>query len=303
MATTVISSPRVSGSAISTGSSRRYLLRRLLADVPALLSLVVIATVVLIALLAPWLAPFDPALQNLSAQGVRPFDFSAGPPAHLLGTDHLGRDVLSRVLTASRISLAVGLTATVISGTIGVTLSLIAGYYRGWLDEALMRLADVQLAIPYLLFGLTLLIVIGPSVGSLIAILALHSWVVYARVVRSQVLTLREGDFVLAARAVGAGSARILARHILPNVWASIIVVATLEIAAVIVLEGTLSFLGVGIQAPAVSWGLMLNEGRDYLARYWWVTAFPGLALSVTVLSINLFGDWLRDVLDPRLRS
>jgi peptide/nickel transport system permease protein len=195
----------------------------------------------------------------------------------------------------------VGLVAVVLAGAAGVMLGLIAGYYRGWLDDVLMRVGDIQLAFPVLLLGVALLSVLGASLGNLIAVLALSGWVTYARIVRGETLSLTEREFVAAARALGAGDGHVIRRHILVNVWPPITVVATFSVARVIIAEASLSFLGLGIPPPAPSWGAMLDEGRNYLTTGWWLALFPGLAILAVVLGINLVGDWLRDLLDPRL--
>ena len=226
---------------------------------------------------------------------------AGGDRGHPLGTDTLGRDVLSRLLYGARVSLVVGLTAVAVAGAIGVALGLVAGYYRGWLDDLLMRVGDIHLAFPVLLLGVALLSVLGASLVNLILVLAVSGWVTYARIVRGETLSLVEREFVAAARALGAGDGHVIWRHILPNVWPPIIVVATFSVARMIIAEASLSFLGLGIPPPAPSWGAMLDEGRNYITTGWWLALFPGLAILILVLGINLVGDWLRDLLDPRL--
>lgn len=253
-----------------------------------------------LALAGPWLGLPDPTRGDLRARMVGPTISWAGLGAHPLGTDQLGRDILSRIIVGSRVTLMIAGSAVILGGIIGVALGLVAGYFGGWYDRVLMRLVDIQLAFPLMLLALLVVAALGPSLHNLIAVLALTSWVRYARIVRGQVLTVRELDYVQAARALGAGHLRILARHILPNVLTPILVVATLELARTIVLEAGLSFLGLGIQPPSPSWGRMLADGRTYIASAWWIITLPGLALMLTVLGVNLLGDWLRDWLDPK---
>jgi peptide/nickel transport system permease protein len=257
---------------------------------------VVLATVVL-ALLAPVLAPGDP-IKNSLLDRLTPPTWSR---EHPLGTDTLGRDVASRLLYGARVSLLVGFSAVLLAGVIGVALGLVSGWYRGWVDDALMRLGDVQLAFPVLVLAVAVLAVLGASMLNLIAVLGVTSWITYARIVRGEVLTLREREFVAAARALGARDSWILRRHLLPNVLPPITVVATFSVARTIIAEASLSFLGLGIPAPQPSWGAMLDEGRNYITTGWWLALFPGVAILLLVLGINLVGDWLRDILDPRM--
>jgi peptide/nickel transport system permease protein len=275
--------------------------RRLGRDGSALAGLAVIVATVLVAAAAPALAPTDPVRNDLLARLTPPMWLAGGDRAHPLGTDTLGRDVLSRLIYGARVSLVVGLAAVAMAGVIGVALGLVAGYYRGWLDDSLMRLGDIHLAFPVLLLGVALLSVLGASLANLILVLALSGWVTYARIVRGETLSLVEREFVAAARALGAKDLHVLSRHILPNVWPPIIVVATFSVARVIIAEASLSFLGLGIPPPAPSWGAMLDEGRNYITTGWWLALFPGLAILALVLGVNLVGDWLRDLLDPRL--
>ena len=226
-----------------------------------------------------------------------------GGHEYLLGTDQLGRDILSRIIYGSRISLLIGLLSVVLSLPIGVGLGLLAGYFTGRLDDITMRIADVQLAFPFILLAITIAGVLGPSPRNVILILAVGGWVVYARLARGQALSLREKEFIEAARSLGGGSFRILFRHMLPNVVSPIIVVGTFGVAQMILLESSLSFLGLGVQPPTPSWGGMLNDGRPYITVAWWLTTLPGAAIMLTVLGINFVGDWLRDLLDPRLQS
>jgi peptide/nickel transport system permease protein len=278
-------------------------LRRLAARRTALFGLVVVLVVVLTAAAAPLLSPFDPTEQDLGDLRLKPPGFrDAGGQLHPLGTDHLGRDLLARVIYGARPALLVGFAAVTISGVIGMAAGLVAGYFGGRLDDVLMRLADVQLAFPFILLAIAVIGVLGPSLATIIVVIGVSSWVVYARIVRSAVLSLREREFVQAAHALGGGDGRILVRHILPNALTPWLVVATLDMARVIVIESALSFLGLGVQPPTPTWGGMLADGRVYLSTAWWLATFPGLAILVTVLGINLFGDGLRDTLDPRLK-
>jgi peptide/nickel transport system permease protein len=247
------------------------------------------------------LAPFDPAAQD-TVQRLRPPGWR--DPAgrlHLLGTDHLGRDILTRVVHGARVSLVIAVVAVAIAGTLGLALGLSAGYFRGWVDDAVMWVADVLLALPFILLAIALVAVLGPSVGTIIGVLGATGWVSTARVVRAQALSLRGRDFVDAARVLGSGHGRILVRHLLPNALAPAVVIAALEVGRMILLESALSFLGLGAPPPTPTWGGMLADGRVYLSSAWWLATIPGLAILLTVLGINLVGDWLRESLDPKL--
>jgi len=277
-------------------------LRRLAARRTALFGLVVVVVVALTAVGAPLISPFDPIEQDLGDLRLKAPGFrDAGGRVHPLGTDHLGRDLLARVIHGARPALLVGFAAVAISGLIGMAAGLISGYFGGRTDDVLMRLADIQLAFPFILLAIAVIGVLGPSLKTIIIVIGVSSWVVYARIVRGAVLTLREREFVQAARALGGGDVRILLRHVLPNAFTPWLVVATLDMARVIVIESALSFLGLGVQPPTPTWGGMLADGRVYISTAWWLATFPGLAILVTVLGINLFGDGLRDTLDPRL--
>jgi peptide/nickel transport system permease protein len=262
-----------------------------------LVGLIIVGGVLLMALAPALLAPQDPNRQVL-IQYLKPP--SPGAP---LGTDHLGRDMLSRVIFGARVSVAIGLSATVLATLLGVSVGLLAGYFGGLMDDVLMRFADVQLAFPFLLLAIAIIGVLGTSLVNLIVVLGIANWVVYARVVRSEVLSFRSREFVTAARCVGATVPRLLLRHILPNVVPSIVVIATFGVANAIIAEAGLSFLGMGVPPEIPSWGGMLSEGQLYVFNRWWLAAFPGLAILVTVLGINLLGDYLRDVLDPYTQS
>ena len=267
---------------------------------PALLGIAILATLVLAALFADQIAP-SPDTQQLFDRLDAP-SWAGGEHGHLLGTDRLGRDLLARVIHGARVSLTVGLVGVALSGGVGITLGLIAGYLgRRW-DRIIMRVADVQQAIPALVLAVAVAAIVRPSITNLIVVLAVTTWFTFARVVRSEVLSLREMLFVESARVVGASDARIIGRHILPNAAASIIVIATLMVGNLILFEASLSFLGVGVPLTTPTWGRMVFDGIEYVATAWWIALFPGLAVMLTVLSTNLVGDWLRDALDPRQR-
>ena len=278
------------------------LLGRLARRRTALFGLVVVLVVVLTALTAPWLSPFDPLEQEVSQRLRPPGWHDTSGWMHLLGTDHLGRDIFARVIYGARIALVVGLAAVAISGLLGMAIGLVSGYFGGRIDDLFMRLADIQLAFPFILLAIAIIGVLGPSLRNIIVVIGVSSWVVYARVVRGEVLSIREREFVQAAVALGSRDWRILVWHVLPNAFTPWLVVATLDMARVIVVESALSFLGLGVQPPTPTWGGMLADGRVYLSTAWWLATFPGLAILVTVLGINLLGDGLRDTLDPRLK-
>jgi len=259
--------------------------------------------VAVVAMAAPWLAPEDPVRQSLRGRLHAPTLEGADGRAHLLGTDHLGRDVLSRVIYGSRVSLVVGFSAVVVGGLLGSALGILAGFVGGRMDGVIMTAADAQLAFPFILLAIGIIAVLGPSFPTLIVVIGLSGWVSYARILRSQVLVLRSREFVEAIRALGGSVLRIVLRHVLPNVLSSIVVVATLELARAIVLEATLSFLGLGIQPPTPSWGGMIHEGRDYLDSAWWIATCPGIVLMLTSIVVSRTGDGLRDLLDPTLRG
>jgi peptide/nickel transport system permease protein len=278
------------------------LLRRLVRRRTALFGMLVVLGVLLAAAFAPLVAPFDPLEQDIGQRLREPGWQDAQGRVHPLGTDHLGRDILSRIVFGSRIALVVGLAAVLISGVLGMLIGLLAGYFGGRVDDFLMRLADIQLAFPFILLAIAVIGVLGPSLRNIIIVIGVSSWVVYARVVRGEVLSIREREYVQAAIALGSQHWRVLRQHVLPNTLTPWLVVATLDMARVIVIESALSFLGLGVQPPTPTWGGMLADGRVYLSTAWWLATFPGLAILITVLGINLFGDGLRDTLDPRLK-
>jgi len=278
------------------------LLRRLVRRRTALFGAIVVLGVLLAAALAPLVAPFDPLEQDIGQRLKEPCRQDAQGRVHPLGTDHLGRDILSRIVFGARIALVVGLAAVLISGVLGMLIGLLAGYFGGRVDDFLMRLADIQLAFPFILLAIAVIGVLGPSLRNIIIVIGVSSWVVYARVVRGEVLSIREREYVQAAIALGSQHWRVLRHHVLPNTFTPWLVVATLDMARVIVIESALSFLGLGVQPPTPTWGGMLADGRVYLSTAWWLATFPGLAILITVLGINLLGDGLRDTLDPRLK-
>ena len=266
--------------------------------------LAIIGLMVFVALAADVLAPHNPEVGSLGMRFRPPVWQAGGSAAHLLGTDHLGRDVLSRLLFGARVSLVVGFTAVVVAGLLGVALGIAAGYLGGWVDEVIMRLTDTWLALPALTFAIFLAAVLGPSELNIIIVLSCVYWTRYARVIRGEVLSLKEREFVRLAIIAGCSRLTIMRRHILPNVLNSAIVLATLMLGVVVVTEAALSFLGVGVPPPKPAWGLMLADGkRGLMAGYWWLTVLPGLCIMFLVLAANLLGDWLRVKLDPQLRQ
>jgi peptide/nickel transport system permease protein len=254
------------------------------------------------ALLAPWVAPHNPVRERLIDRLLPPAWAEEGDGRYFLGTDHLGRDVASRIIYGARVSLVVGFAAVSIGGTLGIALGVAAGFLGGRADEVIMAVADMQLAFPTILLAIAIIAVLGPSFLNLVLVIGVSGWVTYARIARGQVLSVREQDFVEASRAQGGSQWRIVCHHILPNILSPLTVVATLDLARTIILESTLSFLGLGIQPPTPSWGGMLSDGREYLLSAWWIATFPGLALMLTALSVNRLGDWCRDLIDPRLQ-
>ncbi|MDA1000310.1 MAG: ABC transporter permease [bacterium] len=277
-------------------------LRELLRRPPAVFGLVVLVLVLLFALVPQWFAPLDPLDQNL-ARYLKPPGFVDGTgKVYWFGTDQQGRDILSRVIWGARISLWVGFATVVVSGVIGVFVGLVAGYFGGIVDTIISRIIDTALAIPFILLAISLIAILGPSLQNIILVIALRTWIVYARVIRGEVLSHKENEYVTGAKAIGCRTPRILGLYILPNVLSSTIVIATLYLGRMIIIESALSFLGLGVPPPTPTWGGMLSDGRSFLDTAWWIALFPGLALMMTVLGVNLLGDLLRDVLDPRLK-
>jgi len=251
------------------------------------------------AIFAPLLTPHSPLDQNLAYRLQPPGWRDPEGKMHLLGTDQLGRDVLSRIIHGSKVSLIVGTTAVVFGGLLGLVLGLISGYFGRWVDDVIMRVVDIQLSFPFIILALTIIAIFGSSLFNLILVLAITGWVIYARVVRASVLSVKEMDFVKAARAIGASNFKIILRHVLPNVLSPFFVISSFQVARFIITEASLGFLGLGVPPPTPTWGNMLSDGREYLQEAWWIGTFPGMAIMFVVLGINLLGDGLLDALDP----
>jgi ABC-type dipeptide/oligopeptide/nickel transport system permease subunit len=287
---------------VQTPSSGQAALRRLLRLRWGLAAGGILLLIVASSALAPWIAPQDPLAVNIRHRLTPPAWMDGGTTQHLLGTDPVGRDLLSRMIYGGRVSLVIGVAAVILSATIGVLLGLGAGYVGGGTDWTIMTIINVMLTFPFVLLALAVIAVLGPSLVNMIIVLGVAGWPIYARVVRAEAMALREREFVLAGRALGMSHVRIVFRQILPNLVSAIVVIATLQVAQVIILESFLSFLGLGIQPPTPAWGNMLGEGRVYMLNSWWIAAFPGLAIFVTTLAINLMGNALRDWLDPHMK-
>ena len=280
----------------------RKLLGALSRDRVALLGLILVVGVVAMAIFAPLLAPHDPTEVNISQRLLPGIWDSEGSASYLLGTDQLGRDILSRIIYGSRVSLVIGLAVVLAAGTFGILIGLISGFYGGRVDEVLMRITDIQTAFPGLLLALTIITMIGPSVQNLIIVLALNGWMVYARITRGIMLSMRELPYMDAARVIGCRNRRIIFLHALPNLMSPLLTLSTLELARIILAEATLSFLGLGVQPPDASWGLMIADGHDYITRAWWLVTVPGIAIALTVFGVNLVASWLRVYSDPTQR-
>jgi peptide/nickel transport system permease protein len=284
-------------------TGRGFLLLQALRRSPVgVTGLVIVLAVLFLAVAGPLIVPHSPDEPNLRAR-FKPPGFSDSRGVYLLGTDQLGRDMLSRLIVGSRVSVLVGVIAVAISGTIGVILGVIAGYVGGWTDTVIMRIADALLGIPFIILAIAISGAIGPGLVTLIALLGFTGWETYARITRGEVLVVRALDFVTAARVVGQRGWLIALRHVVPNVLSSAIVLAALQVGTTILAESSLSFLGLGVQPPNITWGLMLADGRQYIGSAWWMATFPGVAITITVLGVVFLGDWLRDTLDPRLRG
>ncbi len=282
---------------------RRLALRGLSADHFALILAAILIAFALAAILAPWLPIPDPNAMDLSSRLLPPVWERDGNWGHVLGTDFLGRDMAARLLVGGRLTLMIGFLAVVVSGTLGTTLGLLAGYHGGWLDYGISRIVDAQLAIPFLLMAMAIIVSRGRSIEGLIVALSFIGWAKYARIIRSETLALRQRPFVLGLRVAGAGSPRILFLHILPNISRTLIVVTTLEVGTMILTESALSFLGLGVVPPDISWGAMLAEGRTYMNSSWWLIILPGLAITFIVVLVNFLGDALQSAYDPMARK
>lgn len=279
-------------------SKLKELFRKLTRSWTGMLGFCLIVLLIILSIFGDWIAPFDPMDAQLRDRLLPPLT-----DGHLLGTDQLGRDILSRIIDGTRVSMIIGLATAFLAGIIGTIVGVIAGYYRGWVDVVLMRIVDVQLSFPFILLVLVISAVLGAGLTNIVISLALAGWVLFARVIRSEVLALREKEFIIAAIATGVSKFEILVKHILPNIFTPIIILASLQIGTYIIAEASVSFLGFGVQPPTPAWGNMLNEGKDYIFNSWWLITFPGIAIILTTLGINLFGDWLRDTLDPELKG
>jgi peptide/nickel transport system permease protein len=269
----------------------------------ALFGLAVLVLVIFSAIFAPVLAQNDPNNIDIVIRLKPPGFVASDGRAFLLGTDSLGRDVFARIIYGSRISLSVGLSAVLIAGLLGTLLGVVAGFYGGVIDDIIMRWADIQLAFPFILLAISVLAVLGSGVDKLVLVLGISQWMQYGRLARSQTLSLREFEFVTAARAIGAGNARLILKHILPNIMSPVIVIASFSVASTIITEASLSYLGLGVPPTVPTWGAMLADGRSYIERAPWLCLYPGTAIAFTVLGVNVVGDWLRDFLDPNLKN
>ncbi len=273
-------------------------IRKLINNPTGLLGAVLVLGLILAAIFAPYLSPYDPEKADRPNRLQPP-----GSEGHPLGTDQAGRDLLSRTIHGARVSLVVGFSAVIAASILGSLMGLLAGYFGGWTDTIISRVVDVWLSFPFILLALTVNALLGLGLRNIIITLILTGWVQYARLVRGEVLSIKEREYIEAAKALGQTTGPILFRHVLPNVITPIIIMCSLQMSQVIVAEATISFLGFGVQPPTPAWGNMLSAGRDYMMSAWWMTAFPGMALALTALGVNLFGDWVRDTLDPKLQN
>jgi peptide/nickel transport system permease protein len=285
---------------VSEQSLLRNLPRLLLKSPSGLFGFILVMLILFIAMFADQLIAYDPTAIDLMQMASPPSWMAGGSSDHLFGTDILGRDIFSRILIGSRISLLVGVCSVLVAGFIGTTLGIISGYLGGPVDSLVMRVTDSFHAIPLILFSMVVLSLMGAGVSNLIFVIGITTWPFYARMIRAETLSLKNREYIKAARTIGTSGLMIMLRHILPNILPSFIVVSTLSVASSILIEASLSFLGLGIQPPRISWGIMLSDGRNYLSTNWWMATFPGIAISLTVLGIMLLGNWLRDVLDPK---
>ena len=272
-------------------------------DLPPLLPLLVVGLLVFCALFAPLLAPHSPIEGSLGKRLIPPLGMEGSSVEHVLGTDRLGRDTLSRLIYGAQISLAVSLVGILLTGMVGAAVGLLAGFWGAWVDTICMRLVDISLSLPGILMAVLLSVVFKPSFTNVVIVVIFLLWPSYARLVRGETLSLKQQEFVALARVAGCSSLTIICRHLLPNLAPSILVLATLQVGFVIVLEASLSFIGVGIPSPTPSWGVMVADGRGLIEQAWWISILPGLAILVTVISLNILGDWVRDRLDPKLRQ
>ncbi|KAB2332240.1 ABC transporter permease [Cytobacillus depressus] len=263
-----------------------------------MLGFLIIVLLLFVSIFGQWLVPYDPLYAEFSKKLLPPLT-----DGHLLGTDHLGRDILSRLIVGARVSVLIGVSTVLIAGIFGTIVGIIAGYFRGFIDIVLMRIVDVQLSFPFILLVLVVNAIIGTGLRNIIISLAIGGWVIFARVIRSEVLALREQEFITACIATGVSRLEILVKHIVPNLFTPMIILASLQVATYIIAEASVSFLGFGVQPPTPAWGNMLNEGKDYIFSSWWLITFPGIAIVIAALGVNLFGDWLRDTLDPELKG
>lgn len=292
--------PPVASAMTRQKRQRDLIWKRLLHEKLILLNLVFLLMVGICAIAPSVIAPYDPQAQSLRGRLEEPLSVT-DKGRHLLGTDALGRDVLSRVVYGARVSMIVAVCSVVVAGVIGVALGLLSGYLGGVVDDVIGWLTNVQLSFPFLLLAVAVVAVLGPGLRNIIIVLGVTTWVVYGRVARGEVLALRHSEYVEAARVLGASMPRVLIRHILPNMMTPLIIITTFQVAQIIIAEASLSFLGLGAGTSSVSWGTLMADGRKDLATSWWIATMPGIAIMLTVLSINLLGDWLRDELDPRI--
>lgn len=268
-----------------------------------LIPLLILCIVLFSAILAPFIAPHSPDAFSISKKLTPPFWLEEGSLEHVLGTDHMGRDLLSRLIYGSRIALLVAILVIASAGSIGLLVAMVSGYFGGWVDQVLMRIVDIQMSIPGLLFAVALAGVLEPGLKNVVIVLTVWSWAAFARVVRGEVLSIKERDFVAMAKVSGSSKWIIIVKHLLPNILNTFVVLATLQVGRLIIFEASLSYLGLGVQPPTPAWGAMLADGRNYIVDAWWLATMPGLAIMFTCLGMNLFGDWMRDALDPKLRQ